>query len=423
LKYVDPSTDGQLVYRPQLHEAAQTYAQHENGYFKAMLDSTNSIDHESTATDAAQAYMVRIADNINNATTAEEHDLWSTRFTQASIELYGQPNVEKAVDLMHQEQRWLQSLAGREDIDQSLVSGLLAFYDQQVGSLDDSALEQAADQSAVFEGVRDLANHEFAELLELWTFEDGPDLTPEDLYDETQKGLDWLKAKDSQAWEGWTVVQAKAATFTVDSSERELQVPMLASPFTPFLASSTLVHEVLVHANRSNHGAQTGDEALRIGLPGYSKFEESLAIFYAEACVGFKDFPPRRHHYMNIAMALGLPDREPLSRQELLQVQLATVTLQAQDLGRDQTPEALQKTAYSRVNRIFRGASGGDLGSRDAVFTKDMVYYHNYQKVIDFIAKHDNLAETLDYIMSAKFDPTNPDHQAYVLEKTGRSLN
>jgi hypothetical protein len=118
-----------------------------------------------------------------------------------------------------------------------------------------------------------------------------------------------------------------------------------------------------------------------------------------------------------MGIALGLfgtcPSREDMKK---------LVSLRMRATKPDVQEEKAREKATTYVNRMYRGGIGNiERGTKQAIFTKDLVYSLGYQKMVEFINKKlkDGIeaSNLWDYLYTGKFDPTNERHVEYMAEK------
>lgn len=172
----------------------------------------------------------------------------------------------------------------------------------------------------------------------------------------------------------------------------------------------TVVHE-MGHALRSAIAEQNGMEIGQFGTATYARFEESFMMAIEQCLVG--EYDPKRglNHYL----ATGLSVTEKMPKEDI-----ADILNEANFLSviNKKTPEAAQAEANRltgiMINRTFVGMTDVDDG---IAHRKDIDYYHGLAdswKLLNFAVEHDIVEETMNWVLSAKFNPFNADDRAYV---------
>lgn len=169
-------------------------------------------------------------------------------------------------------------------------------------------------------------------------------------------------------------------------------------------------HEVLVHALRAVNDDRAGGE-FETGLPGYLDADEGLGIFVEYAATG--KVPDKIiDRYVDIAYALGMIDGVQHTRQVLLNIAGERAIRRNELSDQQKTPEEIETSLYSHVNRIYRGSRGDE---HIGIYTKDIVYYVGFMKIGDFIASELEPGKPIDeimrYLLSGRFDPSMDSHQ------------
>jgi hypothetical protein len=126
--------------------------------------------------------------------------------------------------------------------------------------------------------------------------------------------------------------------------------------------------------------------------------------------------------YTNIALALGTIDGVQKTRQQIFDINFARQLIRAQVKGAikgailDEADIAsLKRKTWIHVDRIYRGGPGDDLESRQAIFTKDVIYHIGYRQMVEYITgqldQKMTAADIFAYLSQAAFDPNNPKHR------------
>ncbi len=91
--------------------------------------------------------------------------------------------------------------------------------------------------------------------------------------------------------------------------------------------------------------------------------------------------------------------------------QLVRLQLQGAD---EAAISSLAPRVWGHIDRIYRGSRGDNLGTKQAIFTKDIAYYVGYKQMAEYITNQlkngRSATEVFNYLSQAKFDPNNPQH-------------
>ena len=343
--------------------------------------------------------------------------MWADRFTQATIELYGEPEKREATRLIRSEYNSLLQLKDQAGVSQQYVNYLLDTYrpmfDEDTGlEVDESAVDQEKEAiqeygkviierfSPLFDLVDDSGKHKFA---------------PSDLHSLFSAALEWLIENDDMDWSKWEVVYTDGTSLSVDASNRKIKIASRRESADVQETRGLIAHELLVHALRANNGYKTGDKKLATGLAGYLDVEEGLGIL-AEEAVNGESSENAHDRYVDIALALGTVDGQQRTRREVFNISFARQLIRRQIKGTvsEQDMNSLEHKVWGHVDRIYRGGPGDNRGSRQAVFTKDIAYHVGYKQMAEYISRQLTLGKTasevFDYLSLGKFDPDNPQH-------------
>lgn len=375
-----------------------------------------SLEELSKAKQLASEYFLRTADKVVSSHEGNR-DLWADRFTQATVELYGEPEKEEVTRLVRSEYGFLSHLQGQEGISQQHVNYLLDVYKPMLTEntdveTDESAVEK--EKEAIHEyGEAMLAKYK--PLFDLVDETGKTEFTASDLQELFGTALEWLKENDDTDWGEWAVVDTDGTSLSVDASNRKIKIASRKESATTQDARRLIAHELLVHALRGKNGYKTGDKKLATGLAGYLDAEEGLGILAEEAVNG--ELPEKAYdRYVDIALALGSVDGIQRTRKEVFDISFARRLVRGQIKGTVSEADipSLERRVWGHVDRIYRGGRGDNLGTRQAIFTKDIAYYVGYKQMAEYISEQlasgKTASEVFEYLSQAKIDPTNPQH-------------
>lgn len=419
----NPATLGTLSYK-NLASAALKY-EHADTLFlaDAWQAEQGSMEERNAAENAASAYLSRIAHRIITAPTPAQHDLWAARFTNASIDIYGQPDPHEAKRVIHELQ--LRHIGYQEmpHVDQHALEYLLDFYRSVVG--EPGGFEQTPYDS-LWPQIVTFMNTRFKPLFDIFdaVAEKKEWICPEDSKLILADMLKWLSVNHNPAWARWKVKEKNDATMAAYPETEEFTVGMLTPPCLPILAKGGIIHELL-HALRTINGRKF-NENLAIGLAGFRTYDEGFANLVGYAVAGMADIGPEIL-YSNIALALGSIDENPVSRSKLLRVAYNSSKVGWQATGgQGLLPLSRKRGNFSFTTRIFRGGRGDDFGTIQPVFTKDIMYHEGYIRAERYFQKMlsegKSMDEIFDYLTLGGFNPEDSQHVEYVEKVTGQRL-
>lgn len=419
-----------LLSYPNLGKAVLKHAPYESMRWQEFIDAQEgSIDEAKKAEALAKQYLLLTAHQLTQAETSENKELWTKRFTEASIELHGEPDPEIAKGLLLQQQKEFEDLQGNPNVSQSQLQWLLKKYDE-LGIQESTELKNTNEViEKASKTITDILRTRFSSAIEVFEEGEGDDkINPEEIASLFNQALDILKEKD-EAWQEWEI------EVTDDSNlsrvKQKIKVGKNRLPATKKELAGLFAHEVLIHGLRAVNGKKLSDE-LRTGLPGYLAAEEGIALLAEYGLNG--DMPPKLiDRYVDIALALGQITDEPIARKNLFVFASARniIRMQASRTQEDTATDsdgtkqqnqaqAVQTQALQHINRIYRGSLGNEY---IGVFTKDAEYYEGITIMSNYISEKLDEGKTseeiFDYIMLGKFDPTNKKHEKYVKSVVG----
>ncbi len=403
----------EVLYYPNLELIEQEAKEREGKIFNAFTESAEgSVEEEDRARAAAVCYLVLTGRQLQHA-EGPAREAISGRFTQASIELYGSPDTEQVALLVANDLQRVESYEDRPDIDQERVERLTAFYRKQLGDHKPAASELDVNFADTLDKVRDALIKRYAAVCEVFegVTRSGKKVTAEQTAELFAQGIALLAKRDT-VWQGWSTKVGKSRGMKANDKDKVVSVGNIersAERLFPLFA-----HEVLVHAQRAVNGSQSGSYMAEHGMPNYLIAEEGLAKF-VQTAVSEDRQPITNDLYMDIGFALGQLGQPPLTRRELQQIYLDKLIVEQQAQGEEVDYEDLLSKSWSHVNRIYRGSLGNDV---IAVNTKDIAYHQGFIKIAHFIQgqleQGYSVDVILDYLLSARFDPTNDRHVRYL---------
>lgn len=413
-----PDQDGSsAITYGKLRGEIDRQAEHLDGRWQSFFNlPEGDIEESLQARRLAETYLLQTAiRGLQSWDDPEKERLWQERFTQASIELYGQPDEKVVRGLAANERNLLLEFVDNPDVDQDILRKVIDVYDYVAGHSEEEAIPELSHEA--FEAVEAFFSGETnSKVLEIAdSLEDRP-YTPKELVGIFRGAINILKSVDPN-WEVWKVELVDQSGLSIDPEKKVIRIGERRSSAYPAEVKKLLGHELLIHALRATNALRQSDGLLRETLPEYGVFEEGLGIV-AEVVISGERSEKAINRYIDIALALGT-NNYLLSRKELFEFAYNRQILANQIKGKPVDHKAIEKDTWTHIDRIFRGGDGGE--DSKAVYTMYSYYYAGYVKAVNFInkalasgVKADKLIE---YIMQAKSDPTNPTHKKYIKEK------
>ena len=405
--------DATLSY-PDLETKVVNQQSYDALRWEQFLGEDDELAQAAHAENLASQYLLQTALRLNQASTPELKEMWSQRFTQASIELFGRPDPEIAKQLFREQGEEIEALFSDPNVDFYLLDHLRSTYRAlELATTDQGERPDFHEASAIF---RDFLESRYKAVFEIFEgLDEDTKLSPSEVLDIFAAALDKLKEEDS-AWEEWEAELTDSTSLAVASKSQRIRVGKNRTAIKASEVKGLFGHEILVHAKRAVEARKVNDEELATGLPHYLQGEEGVAIFI-ESSLNGKTPPKVADRYIDTAMALGDILPRSFTRKELFDFVMTReiVRAQAEQQTRHVDTASLQKKAWEHVNRIYRGSAGDD---HIGVFTKDVVYYAGFQEIGEFITKKlkdgMDVEQLFSYLTSGKFDPLNPLHTKYI---------
>lgn len=208
----------------------------------------------------------------------------------------------------------------------------------------------------------------------------------------SQAGLQEWRVKISKQKTGGIRVRPRNRYISIPSSGI---LRNRSNPITEQNLRGLLVHEVMVHARRVEHGRNSGLLLLSIGLDKYWRGEEGVATYYEQRVIGATDYAGF-NPYFTAGLAYGL-DRGGVSRtfREVFSILRDYFTLCSNKS--DLNPDTL---AFLSCVRVFKIDPSFVL-TRDCVYREGNIAVHQ-------LMQGKSLSD--EYLNAGKYDPTNLDH-------------
>ena len=402
-----------LIY-PNLEQAAQRRKPLEQAFLLTFCEAEDNSALQRVATQKLlECELIETASALQNAQTLERQHELSHQFTTASIDLFGSPDKTIAAFLLEQLLTELCVLQTNYDVDAKLLDYLLQTYDEILRRSDaPHEYHVAFDEDEAHIAATALGRflHERYPF-SLSVFDGDPTqlIDAAGIVERFELALEQLQTHCEEFWEQWRVLVTDDSCLSVKPLSKRLVVGSHRASVELGELRGLFGHEVLVHAMRASNGRHLSYE-FECGLPGYIDAEEGFACFVEHALSGIA---PRKMYdrYLDVALALGTIDGRPRTRQNLFQLAHARNIVRAQAAGKIERDSNVRHESWAHVNRIFRGTLGNDIVG---VFTKDIAYYHGYQKmaayVIDELANGTQPEEIWALLTLGKFDPTDVLH-------------
>lgn len=417
----DPNRpDKERLAYPRLERAARDTQPLEEVLLSTYRDAEDeSAAQLAAAVKLAEYELIETAVALQHAQSPDRQMALSRQFTVASIDIFGSPDKTAATYLLEQLMTELCVLQTDYSVDRPLLDTLLAEYGnillrsnaphQYVLPYDEAETQRAAQRLGIFLRQR------YQDALAVFEGDPLQLIDASGIVERFEAALLALHESDA-FWRTWRVLVTDDSCLSVDPQARRIVVGSHRAHVPLGELLGLFGHEVLVHALRTSNGQHVSHE-FELGLPGYIAAEEGLGCFVEQALSGR---PPLKMYdrYLDVALALGTIDGQPRTRRELFELVHARAVVRAQAAHRVVRGSALEYESWAHVNRIFRGTLGNDIVG---VFTKDIAYYHGYQKIASFVVEEHEAGtssqDLWELLTVGKFDPTDIMHVLELMRK------
>lgn len=404
----------EVLSYPDLEIYAQQAKSKDGQLFNEFVDSEpGTLEEEDRARAVAVGNFVLTGLQLQYS-LGERREIVSQRFTEASIELYGRPEPDEVAALAARELNRVQSYKHNPAVDQERVARLEKFFSSQLQD-NDLSVPEHMERSLIeaLDQMKEMLASRYGNIAEIFNkaAADYRKLSPEQTSNVFKKAVAQL-AEDNPAWNDWSVEVGKTRAMSVNDRKRLISVGSISRATDKLLP--LFAHEVLVHAQRAVNGSKLQSYPAEHGMPDYLGAEEGLAKFVQIALSGDRT-PVTSDIYMNTGFALGQLGQPQITRTQLQQIYLDKLIVTKQATGAEVDLPDMVSKSWSHVNRIYRGSLGNEVV---AVNTKDIAYHKGFLQISSYVQQQIesgmSVEEIFDYLVSAKFDPTNPKHVGHI---------
>lgn len=394
---------------PQLESVVERDFKDKYETVDEVFERYDADDEEALDIRLSHEYLLLAALKLQKADTDRERELWSRRYTDVSIEIFGRPWIDEAASIAAKELEELKLQANSSPVDKGDIELVLSTY-QKIAAASPND-DTASDYSDLLIDLRHLLESRHKNVYAVLNDAPKGSLSAKDVRRVFEASLYEL------GWDEWRVVENETAQMSVSPQRKTINIGSYIPTLSHGRVRALLTHEVLTHAQRAVRGGQY-DTNLAYGLPGYITAEEGLAVLLETAIVGHL---PNRvgDRYVDITLALGTAVTSPMSRFELFKLTVNRTLLRLGADANKANRSTVRRLAWQHVNRIYRGSLGNEFVG---VLTKDAAYYRGYQDMAEYLSRYqgERLEKALDFVLSGKFDPIKPHHRLYV---HGRRFN
>lgn len=200
---------------------------------------------------------------------------------------------------------------------------------------------------------------------------------------------------------GWQVklIPDSNVAASTDSHTKRITIGERRAEFAPQQLVKTAHHEVLGHAYRAE--GQVNMTSL--------EFEEGFAVALEQIMTGEVRQGSGEQYYTALGLQYGF-DQNDVQRnfRDTFEVMWRRAMVTAHASGKPMTREKAREQAYTQVYRTRRG---------DAIDTRDLAYFEGARIVPDWLnavaeLPQEERLQTLRWVLSGRFDPTNEQHVA-----------
>jgi hypothetical protein len=367
-------------------------------------DDEIAIMYEQVATKLAEVYRhLEIVRGLGR--TGLRRELSRERAGQMTLEIFGTPDQAVFDDMLHADIVTASTPLARPD---TVLSSIRAEFLELVG---DKAKHYTPENNQASYELEDTA----IETLRADFYQLFPDLenipTPDTKSVIAKEALPWFDATSAAVGlsaKGWISRLGKGKAASTNGATKEIVVGVSRADFTDVTIKTVPLHEAIAHSLRSQNASEQKSPVRQRPLPGYLAFEEGFGMALEQIMSGKKRIGGVAY-YLSLGLQLGM-DRETdekRSFKDIYEIMWRRSLLNKQNMTSDDIIAAKQ-TALQQTMRTTRG---GSLDARDISYADGARKAHQW---LNGVAKQDpaERQRLLQWVLSGKFDPTNPTHAA-----------
>jgi hypothetical protein len=219
-----------------------------------------------------------------------------------------------------------------------------------------------------------------------------------------EQSIPYIQAMiDAMGMVGWEAELTVGKGASSSSEDKEVLIGRDRPPFLPKQLMSTAIHEDIGHGFRAYNSSIQEDRIKQTALPGSLAFEEGFATGLEQIFSGEKRIAGEQY-YLSLGLQLGLDrDGEKRNFRETYEVLWRRLVV----TGAEEDIDKAKNQAYKQVMRTTRG------GMLDA---RDISYFDGAKRAYAWLNEiaelpQDERHEKLQWVLSGRFDPTNPLHE------------
>jgi hypothetical protein len=220
--------------------------------------------------------------------------------------------------------------------------------------------------------------------------------------------------------EGWEVrlIDSNNSTVRVENPLKLVTIASSMLPVSGLKAKKLIIHELVGHAGRAARAKLSGSAVGQYGTAQHGQFEESLCILTESAPFADNNRGlPGVINYVATGLAIEAGNLD-ITRQDILTVtsgiKRAIMTIPK---GHDISPEedTANRSAYTLpIRKLFPGISPEAVGTAHLSHLKYLFGLRQAAFILNNSALYGGTSQTMDWLMSASFNPFQPADRAIV---------
>lgn len=278
-----------------------------------------------------------------------------------------------------------------------LLSRLVPHLQSMVLQAKESSFDLSVSIQAVEAVIKGLEADQQNAIAPVFKLKEIEDIGADQIFDRLSKALEEYGVR------GWRIEMDEESVnpfVNINSAKKEIRIPR-ARKISKQHLEALVVHEIGVHARRSQHAEKTKFQLLTIGLDHYLKGDEGLSK-YEEFKVFPQSFNSTIEIYLGISLIYGLGGL-PRGFREIFDFFKHYHVVS--NFDRVITIDQANDYAWTRAEKFFRGTTGL---SKGICFTKDLLYLEGYLGILDVLQHH---PEEERRFFVGKYDPANESHR------------
>ena len=209
---------------------------------------------------------------------------------------------------------------------------------------------------------------------------------------------------------GWKTELSEGRAVGTDGPTKRILVGGNRAAFSPAAIKGVPVHEAIVHALRYQNAIEQEEPLKRRALPGNLHMEEGLGTSLEQIVTGERRVAGKPY-YISLGLQLSLdhPGEPKRDFHQTHEIMWRRLLIERRKDDREMTEADVRKAKEDAYQTVIRTTRGNSLDARDISYFEGGRKANKWLNEIAQLPKEER-QEKLRWVLSGKFDPTNPIH-------------